>query len=82
MTYKAHEEKNKSLEVEITAPDYWGDETETSLHIILTMENEQRSQRVEDWEHSSDPFGALADIVPETMRDAIEDLIDEEILNH
>lgn len=80
MNHETHKDKNNPVGVEITAPNHWGNELETSAHIILTIGNEQRSQRIEDWNHSSDSFGALADIIPDTMRDTVESLIDDEIL--
>ena len=69
------------IKITIEPPSYWGNEQETSYHILLTVDDEQRSQRLEDWENSWDSFDALADIIPETMRDTIEDLINEEVLN-
>ena len=72
--------KSLGIQIAIESPDFWGDDKEPSSHIILTLGNDQRSQLVEDWNHSWDSFGALADIIPETMRDTIEELIDQETL--
>jgi len=72
--------KSLVIQIDIEPPDFWGDDKETSPHIVLTLGNDQRSQRVEDWNQSWDSFGSLADIIPETMRDTIEELIDQETL--
>ena len=66
-----------NIELSIESPDYWGDAKETSRHILLTIDGEQRSQRLEDWKNSHDSFGALADIIPDDeTRDRIEQLIE------
>jgi hypothetical protein len=67
--------------ITIEPPNYWGDAKETSHHILLTIGDEQRSQRLEDWEKSHDSFGSLIDIIPLMMHNAIEAAIDEEVLS-
>ena len=65
------------MKISIEPPDYWGDAKEPSRHILLTIDDEQRSQRLEDWENSWDSFGALADIIPDDeTRDRVEQLIE------
>ena len=66
------------IKLSIESPDYWGGVNETSRHILLTIEGDQRSQRLEDWGQSWDSFGALADIIPDDeTRDRVEQLIEE-----
>ena len=65
------------IELSIEPADYWGDINETSRHILLTIDEEHRSQRLEDWRNSHDSFGALADIIPDDeTRARIEQLIE------
>ena len=70
-----------TYKIAIEPPSYWGDEQETSYHILLTVDDEQRSQRLEDWENSSDSFGPLSDIIPSPLRNTIEAAIDKEVLS-
>mgnify|MGYP003142901744 CR=1 FL=1 len=67
------------IKVTIENPEYWGNNEETSPHILLRVDDDSRSQRVEEWNNSSDSFGALADIIPFEMRDAIESIIEQEL---
>ena len=65
------------VKISIEPTDYWGDANETSRHILLAVDGEQRSQRLEDWENSHDSFGALIDIIPDDeARDRVEQLIE------
>ena len=65
------------IDISIESPDFWGDVNETSPHILLTIDGDQRSQRVEDWHQSWDSFGALADIIPDDeTRNRVEQLIE------